>query len=88
MGLFCFVQRGSKKEKNDTQKSKFKDTQGVYYHHYDNENDQLRGAGEGQRPSRGQIIIEPAAYDYAAMMKLWNNDSACSALKEEKMEGT
>ena len=66
MGLFCFVQRGSKKEKNDTQKSKFKDTQGVYYHHYDNENDPLRGAGEGQRPSRGQIIIEPAAYDYAA----------------------
>ena len=61
-----FVQRGFKKGKNDNQKSKFKDTQGVHYHHYDNENDPLRGAGEGPGPSRGQIIIDPAAHDYAA----------------------
>ena len=82
--MHFFVQRGFKKGKNDNQKSKFKDTQGVHYHHYDNENDPLRGAGEGPGPSRGQIIIDPAAYDFAA----YNNDSACSALKEKKMEGT
>ena len=37
-----------------------------FFHHYDNENDPLRGAGEGLGPSRGQIIIDPTAYDYAA----------------------
>ena len=63
---FFHVQRGFKKGKNDTQKSKFKDTQGVHYHRYDNENKPLRGAGEGPGPSRGKIIINPAAYDYAA----------------------
>ena len=26
----------------------------------------MRGAGEGPGPSRGQIIIDPAAHDYAA----------------------
>lgn len=63
---FLCYKIGFKKGKNDNQKSKFKDTQGVHYHHYDNENDPLRGAGEGPGPSRGQIIIDPAAHDYAA----------------------
>ena len=57
---FFWFKRVVKKDK------KFKDTQCIHYHHYDNENDLLRGAGEGLGPSRGQIYIDPAAYVYAA----------------------
>ena len=64
--MLFLVQRGFRKDKNDTQKSKIKDTQCVHCHHFDNENDPLRSKGEGPGPSRGQIIIDPAAYVYAA----------------------
>ncbi|XP_078338235.1 uncharacterized protein LOC144626868 [Crassostrea virginica] len=63
---FLCYKIGFKKGKNDNQKSKFKDNQSVHNHYYDNENDPLRGAGEGPGPSRGQIITDPAAHNYAA----------------------
>ena len=58
--MLFLVQKGFIKDK------KFKDTQCIHYHHYDNENGPLRGAGKGLGPSRGQIYIDPAAYVYAA----------------------
>ena len=85
--LLFFVQRGFKKGKDDTHKSKFKDTQGVHYHRYDNENKPLRGAGEGPGPSRGQITIDPTAYDYAAYDKIKEQRQRMLGSQREKDGG-